>query len=37
MEVGWRHAEAAPEPRRGKKSCPETVYAAELYKAGVYY
>ena len=37
MEVGWRHSEAVAEPRRGKKSCPETVYAAELYKAGVYY
>ena len=39
MELGWRppDADEATLTRAGKKSCPETIYAAELYKAGVYY
>ena len=36
MAIGWIKPDQY-EPRRAKNSCPETVYAAELIKAGVYY
>ena len=37
MEIGWSPPESSSAPRAAKKSCEETVYAAELIKAGVYY
>ena len=37
MEIGWSPPESYSAPRAAKKSCEETVYAAELIKAGVYY
>ncbi|KAJ1459790.1 hypothetical protein M885DRAFT_511043 [Pelagophyceae sp. CCMP2097] len=37
MDVGWVKSTAPPEKRMAKKSCEETIYAAELIKAGVYY
>jgi len=37
MEIGWTPPDFYTAPRAAKKSCEETVYAAELIKAGVYY
>ena len=37
MEIGWTPPDCYTAPRAAKKSCEETVYAAELIKAGVYY
>mmetsp|Transcript_42290 Transcript_42290/g.72853 ORF Transcript_42290/g.72853 Transcript_42290/m.72853 type:complete len:187 (+) Transcript_42290:101-661(+) len=37
QEIGFKNEEFQPEPRAAKKSCEETLYAAELVKAGVYY
>ena len=37
MEIGWVPPESYSAPHAAKKSCEETVYAAELIKAGVYY
>lgn len=39
MEIGWEkpdHGSLKP-PKMAKKSCEETVYAAELIKSGVFY
>mmetsp|Transcript_25669 Transcript_25669/g.33614 ORF Transcript_25669/g.33614 Transcript_25669/m.33614 type:complete len:187 (+) Transcript_25669:58-618(+) len=37
QEIGWKNHEMPPEQRHAKKSCEETLYAAELVKSGVYY
>uniref|UniRef100_A0A7S2V2Y5 EF-hand domain-containing protein n=1 Tax=Fibrocapsa japonica TaxID=94617 RepID=A0A7S2V2Y5_9STRA len=37
QEYGWQHKEVDQAPRAGKKSCEETLYAAELVKSGMYY
>jgi hypothetical protein len=36
-EYGWHATTAHPTKLFAKKSCPETLYAAELVKAGIYY
>ena len=37
MENGWSKPQAYERPAFPKQSCDETVYQAELIKAGVYY